>query len=40
MWRFILGFGIGVYAGTYYECKPLIKNLEEKIKEYMPNKKS
>jgi hypothetical protein len=32
MWKFLLGFASGVYAGTYYDCKPIIRNLEKKHK--------
>jgi hypothetical protein len=40
MWRFLAGFGFGIYVGTHYECKPLIKNITKKIKELMPKEKN
>jgi hypothetical protein len=24
MWQILLGLGIGVYIGTYYNCKPVL----------------
>tara|TARA_B100000287_G_scaffold301792_1_gene284872 strand:+ start:373 stop:501 length:129 start_codon:yes stop_codon:yes gene_type:complete len=40
MWRFLVGFASGVYVGTYYNCKPMIHELEKKFKEYIPDKKN
>ncbi len=39
MWRFLLGFSSGIYVGTYYECKPILNNIKEIIKDYFPEKK-
>lgn len=39
MWRFILGFGTGVYVGSYYECKPVIVKIQKYIKDNMPKQK-
>jgi hypothetical protein len=39
MWKFLVGFASGVYAGTYYDCKPIIRNIKRTIKEYIPNEK-
>ena len=39
MLYFILGLGVGVYLGTYYNCKPILVTIGEKIKEYLPEKK-
>ncbi len=40
MWRFILGLTSGIYIGSYYECKPIINLLKNKILEYIPEKKN
>ena len=40
MWKFLMGFASGVYVGTYYNCKPIIGELEKKIKDYIPDKKN
>lgn len=37
MWRVIVGFGIGVYVGTYYDCKPSIKYIRKLVKDNCPN---
>ena len=36
MWKFLLGFGLGTALGTYYDCKPAIKQAQEQIKHYWP----
>lgn len=36
MWKFIAGFGIGVYIGTYYECKPVIIRIKKFVKDNFP----
>ena len=28
MWQFMMGFGVGVYVGTKYDCKPTISFLK------------
>ena len=38
MWQFLCGFGAGVYAGTFYNCKPCLKTISTFIKENMPEK--
>lgn len=40
MWKFLVGFASGVYVGTYYNCKPMIHELEKKINDFIPDKKS
>jgi len=32
----MLGFISGVYVGTYYNCKPVIENLTDYIKQNLP----
>jgi hypothetical protein len=39
MWRFITGFSLGVYVGSYYDCKPYADKVIEYIKENLPEKK-
>jgi hypothetical protein len=38
MWQFLCGFGAGIYAGTFYNCKPCLKTISTFIKENMPEK--
>ena len=37
--KFIIGVGLGIYIGTYYNCKPLIEKLKKTIKDNMPSEK-
>ena len=39
MWQFFLGFGAGIYVGTYYNCKPIISQIESFVKQKCPPKK-
>ena len=39
MYQFFIGFGLGIYMGTYYNCKPIMKTMGEFIKKYTPPKK-
>jgi hypothetical protein len=39
MWKFAFGFGLGVYSGTYYDCKPYINNISKFIKDNFPKEK-
>lgn len=44
MWQFMMGFSLGVYVGTLYDCKPTvvyIKNFLDKTipEEAKPKKK-
>ena len=39
MWQFLCGFGVGVYAGTFYDCRPCIKTINNFIKDNIPEKK-
>lgn len=36
MWQFICGFGMGVYVGTAYNCKPTISFVKDCIKNNIP----
>jgi len=39
MWQFFLGFGTGIYVGTYYDCKPMIKRTVDCIKHWKPEER-
>ena len=39
MWQFALGFSVGVYVGTYYDCKPMIKRTVDCIKHWKPEER-
>ncbi len=39
MWRFLLGFSSGIYIGTYYECKPIVKKIKKIIQDNFPEEK-
>ena len=36
MWQLLCGFGTGIYVGTYYNCKPMLEYVKEKMKEHIP----
>ena len=40
MWRFVAGISIGVYIGTYYNCKPMIEKVIQHMNDNFPDKKS
>ena len=37
--KYGVSFFIGVYVGTYFDCKPHLKKIEEFVKENIPDKK-
>ena len=39
MWQLLVGFTVGVYIGTYYDCKPQIYTINKWVHEYIPNSK-
>lgn len=39
MWQFLTGFGLGVYVGTFYDCRPAIKAVQILLKDNMPKEK-
>ena len=39
MWQIMVGFSIGVYVGTYYNCKPILNEITQNIQKYIPEKK-
>lgn len=40
MWQFFTGFSVGVYVGTYYDCKPILLYVYDTIKSNLPEKKN
>jgi len=36
MWQFILGISVGLYIGTYYNCKPLLKKVGDVFTKKFP----
>lgn len=39
MIQFLIGFSVGIYLGTYYNCRPLTDSLIKCIKNKMPVKR-
>ena len=37
--KYGVSFIVGIYVGTYFDCKPHIKQIEEFIRANIPNKK-
>lgn len=37
MWRELISFGVGIYVGTNYDCKPTISFITMLIKNNVPN---
>ena len=35
----IFSFGLGVYVGTYFDCKPIIQKFNKFVKENFPKEK-
>ena len=35
----MFGFISGIYVGTKYDCKPMLKRIEEMVKNNLPNEK-
>ena len=35
----MMGFGFGLWVGTYYECSPLIEQIKIEVIKHIPNKK-
>lgn len=40
MWQFLTGFSLGVYVGTFYDCRPAIKAVQIILRENMPKEKN
>lgn len=36
MWQLMMGFGLGVYVGTMYDCKPTVTFISTCIKNNIP----
>jgi len=39
MYKFVLGFVIGVYVGTHYNCKPTLERIEQFLRDNAPKEK-
>jgi hypothetical protein len=39
MWYFVCGLGVGVYVGTYYNCRPVLDKITKLVKDNMPPEK-
>lgn len=39
MWQFLSGIGIGIYIGTYYNCKPGLEFMINAVKTNIPEKR-
>jgi hypothetical protein len=39
MYRFIAGFAVGVYVGTFYDCKPTIARIMDFLRDNAPKEK-
>lgn len=40
MWQFMLGFSMGIYIGTYYQCKPTLDIVLKTVRDNMPKEKN
>jgi hypothetical protein len=40
MWQLLFGLGIGIYVGTYYDCKNRLDKIIELIQNNVPEKKN
>ena len=36
MWQFMMGFGLGVYVGTKYDCKPTVEYISNFLDKTIP----
>ena len=36
MWQLMMGFGLGVYVGTIYDCKPTVTFISTCLKNNIP----
>ncbi len=39
MWQIITGFAVGIYVGTYYDCKPTMLLVQQIIKDKFPRER-
>ena len=37
MWQMFCSFGLGIYIGTYYNCKPMLEQIVLMVKEKQKN---
>ena len=36
MWQFMMGFSMGIYVGTIYDCKPTVTFISTCLKNNIP----
>ena len=36
MWQFMMGFSVGIYVGTIYDCKPTVTYVSNFLKNNIP----
>ena len=36
MWKMLIGFGAGVYVGTYYDCRPYLDTIGVWMRDHCP----
>lgn len=39
MYRYLIGFSLGIWVGTYYDCKPIINNIKKEVIKNLPKEK-
>ena len=39
MWQIISGFAAGIYVGTYYDCKPTLRLVQQIVKDKFPKER-
>ena len=39
IYKFIIGFGAGVWVGTYYDCKPILHKIKDELTKIIPKEK-
>ena len=39
MWQWLLGIGMGIYIGTYYNCKPSLEAVTKLVRDNMPKQR-
>jgi hypothetical protein len=39
MYRYLIGFSLGIWVGTYYNCKPIINKVKDEVIKNLPKEK-
>lgn len=39
MYRYLIGFTLGIWVGTYYDCKPIINKVKKEVIKNLPKEK-